>query len=194
MSETINEDNAPEIIEPVERAETKRGRGRPPKAATEERTPPSANTHGSGEAPKKRAKGKATGAEVEKFAGFLAMAHMAVASTLKADELLLTEPEAKSLAAALMGLAEQYEYTVNPKLAAAGALAATAFAIYAPRLAVIGQRVQAEAAARKRHTTKPAQGQPGQQAQPGAQPAWTPQPQEAAAFTAPRSETTVGAD
>jgi hypothetical protein len=98
------------------------------------------------EPPKRRKAKTADPAEVAKLAQFLGAAHMMMANGMKMPEMALQEIECQALAGSLMGVMEQYDYTVDPKIAALVSLGVVAFGIYVPRMAAVSARVKAQRA------------------------------------------------
>ena len=115
----------------------KRGRGRPRKdqsaealqqkidATKETKEPPKSK-------PKKAASERAE-FNKDKLAGQIFGLHMMAAKFTGIELLAISSNEAVGLSEAIVGMAEQYEISINPKVAAGLQLLATAAMIYGPR-------------------------------------------------------------
>lgn len=124
----------------------RRGPGRPradgsaPKSATQ--APP--------DAPSRPAAAKSVPAsgklDPQKVADQLMGLHAMLALMLKTPALQLTKPEAVQLAGAIIGVAELYKMSVNPKLAAFVQLIAVCGFIYIPRVPAISESLRAQRA------------------------------------------------
>lgn len=115
----------------------KRGRGRPPKNKDAASVQAQINASATKEAPK-AAKAKKTAAaavdlDANKLGGQLIGLHMIIAKLTGMPFMMLSEKEGYALAESVIGVAEQYDLTINPRVAAGLQLAATAAMIYGPR-------------------------------------------------------------
>jgi hypothetical protein len=131
----------PPLNPPGQTADTapqKRGRGRPPKnkdAASVQAQINASASKGENTAKKASAKKAASAAELDvtKLGGQIQGLHIIVAKVTGMPFMMLSEKESFALAESVVNVAEQYELTVNPKVAAGIQLALTAAMIYGPR-------------------------------------------------------------
>jgi hypothetical protein len=89
------------------------------------------------------------GVDVDALAVQLLMAHAMAAKILKVPELVIQEPEAKSLARALKQIAAQYQVNVSPRAMAFYQLLTAASLVYGPRLFMVAGRKAQQAKAQQ---------------------------------------------
>lgn len=162
---------APEAPAQATSSPEKRGRGRPRKdgaAAPVSPSEASAASTGPGR-PKSSAKKKGKisfdGDSLATLAKQVQGLHQLVALATGIPELQLREEEAQMLGGAIAAVCEEYDLSLSGKTGAMLQLAAAAAMVYAPRFAIVTQRVkQQQAAARQKADLRVVGGTDGTQA------------------------------
>lgn len=95
---------------------------------------------------------KAAKSHISGLESLLLSVHMMGAAFLGADELMLSDPEAKMLADAAAKVADQYEHKMNPRMLAWANLAMVAGGIYGTRIFAIRARMKQESLANPKVT------------------------------------------
>lgn len=79
-------------------------------------------------------------ASIDALTNMLAISHMGIATVTNTPEMMLTEPEAKELAGALVPVLDQFNFAPDPRFAAVFGLMIVAGKIYVPRAVQIRSR------------------------------------------------------
>lgn len=148
------EKQAPEVIEngtvnqtpetPQNDPPVKRGRGRPSNAEKKliAEGVPHANASQAAPKPTRQKKGAKSGEEIAALGKQLAGIHQMAAMLTGMPELAIHEQEGVMLAGGILGVAEQYDLSIDGKTGAALQLLAAAAMVYGPRLMQINARMK----------------------------------------------------